>query len=299
MKAKPPVPFQPPVQELRLLYAAAGKLSAQSDTGREQSPRRHSELYYFTSGRGELIAGSRRCPLSACDLLLLPPDTAYRLRPDKDARFSYYLIGLDGIDFAEPGANKQAFFCINAGDERSDYDFLFNRLLAEVEQERPSFRLISSHIVQILLLLFFRRTGAAPGLRRPGRSSRAGEKVRRYIEKNLAKPLSLDKLAEVTHLSKYYLVHIFKSEFGVPPLVYQNLRRIEESKRLLAASEQSIAKISDSLGFTNQSYFSRRFKEVVGLVPSAYRRKLRENPALPDLGKLPAKAPERPEGSDI
>ena len=54
--------------------------------------------------------------------------------------------------------------------------------------------------------------------------------IKRYLDSNYREDISLDILAEIAHINKYYLAHTFQKEYGISPITYLNRRRIEESK---------------------------------------------------------------------
>ncbi len=82
-------------------------------------------------------------------------------------------------------------------------------------------------------------------------SSKECAEARRYIDSNFKENISLDQLAELTHVNKYYLVHSFSKEYGVSPINYLIGRRIEESRYLLADTNHSLSQISHMLGFSS------------------------------------------------
>ena len=79
--------------------------------------------------------------------------------------------------------------------------------------------------------------------------------IKRYLDTNYREDISLDLLAELAHLNKYYLAHTFQREYGISPITYLNRRRIEESKHMLGNTGYSLAQISELMGFSSPSYF--------------------------------------------
>ena len=88
------------------------------------------------------------------------------------------------------------------------------------------------------------------------------------LDTNFREDISLDRLAELAHLNKYYLAHTFQREYGISPITYLNRRRIEESKYMLTNTGYSLAQISELMGFSSPSYFSQCFRKSEAMVIS-------------------------------
>ena len=96
-------------------------------------------------------------------------------------------------------------------------------------------------------------------------------KTTAYIKEHLTEKLSLDQAAAQVYLSKSYFCHIIKDELGCTFTEYVNRLRIERSKVLLRSTNTPIAEIACSVGFDDQSYFTRIFKKQTGTAPGKYR----------------------------
>lgn len=86
------------------------------------------------------------------------------------------------------------------------------------------------------------------------------------------RPLDVEALAAGVHLSAGHLSRRFREEFGESPYSYLMTRRIERAMALLRSTDRSVTDICMDVGFTSPGTFSTRFKELVGVPPSAYRR---------------------------
>ena len=93
----------------------------------------------------------------------------------------------------------------------------------------------------------------------------------RVLEDRLADRWSLSVLADELHLTPGYLVRLFKSTTGLPPMAYLARLRAEYAANLLLRSDQSIAAIGRAVGWPDQNYFARRFRDHYGLSASTYR----------------------------
>lgn len=92
-----------------------------------------------------------------------------------------------------------------------------------------------------------------------------------FINKNIYENITLNDLSEMIDLSPKYLSVLFKKEVGMTISKYIQKAKIEEAKKLLSYSSNTILDISSLLNFTDQSYFTKIFKKYVGVTPKVYR----------------------------
>lgn len=93
-----------------------------------------------------------------------------------------------------------------------------------------------------------------------------------YIRKHLNEAIELEKLAEISCLSKNHFIRLFKKELGTTPLQYINQKKIEKAQLLLITEELAVKEIAFQLAFDDYSYFNRLFKKTTGVTPQEYRR---------------------------
>lgn len=97
--------------------------------------------------------------------------------------------------------------------------------------------------------------------------------INNYIEGNLDRRITLDELESYFFINRSQIIRIFKAAFGVTPLKYALMRRLEISEDLLTYTEMRITAISASLGFSSQKHFTSSFSEYYRISPSEYRLK--------------------------
>lgn len=96
--------------------------------------------------------------------------------------------------------------------------------------------------------------------------------VELYIRMNYKSDLALDDIAKNLNFSPDYLSRIYKKSTGQSPLKYLIHLRINEAKRLLTTDlDLDIKTIGELVGYTDQYYFSRIFKNQTQYYPSEYR----------------------------
>ncbi|MDQ0111897.1 AraC family transcriptional regulator [Paenibacillus harenae] len=105
------------------------------------------------------------------------------------------------------------------------------------------------------------------------RKSRYSEQIMQWIEAHYAEEVTLEQLAELLHLSKYYVSRVFREETGSHITDYLTVRRIKQACRLLQTTVYSVERIGMDVGYPNASYFINTFKRVVGTTPLKYRQR--------------------------
>ena len=95
--------------------------------------------------------------------------------------------------------------------------------------------------------------------------------AQRYIEQHSAEKFCLQTMAGALYVNGSYLLRTFRERTGSTLLAYHNYTRCENAKRFLARPELTVSQAGEMAGFTSSSHFSRIFKKVTGVTPSAYR----------------------------
>jgi signal transduction histidine kinase/DNA-binding LacI/PurR family transcriptional regulator/AraC-like DNA-binding protein len=95
-----------------------------------------------------------------------------------------------------------------------------------------------------------------------------------YFHQNYEAPLSRQEIAEAIGVNRDYLSRVFRQELGLSPWEYLHRYRIKQAIELLRQTNDSITEIALQVGFPDPAYFSRIFRKVTGMAPSAYREHL-------------------------
>ncbi|MFB9329444.1 helix-turn-helix domain-containing protein [Paenibacillus aurantiacus] len=129
------------------------------------------------------------------------------------------------------------------------------------------------------------------------------DEVRAYMSDHYHEALSIDLLAQLAGLSPNYFGEAFKKATGRSVMDYLTGLRIGRAKQLIRETDLYMREIARSVGYSDEYYFSRKFKKEVGLSPSAFGRSARNRIAvlsassigyLLPLGIVPTAAPLDP-----
>ncbi|MDU0200661.1 MULTISPECIES: response regulator transcription factor [Paenibacillus] len=97
--------------------------------------------------------------------------------------------------------------------------------------------------------------------------------VREFMRENFTKELSLEQIARHFNFTASYLSKIFIKYTSEPPSRYLMTLRINEAKYLLTHYRNlSIKEVGERVGYLDQFYFSRIFKQMTGFTPKEYQR---------------------------
>jgi AraC family L-rhamnose operon transcriptional activator RhaR len=93
----------------------------------------------------------------------------------------------------------------------------------------------------------------------------------RLLESTPEHDWTLSELADEMHLTRGYLVRLFKAATGLPPIAYLARHRVELAATLLLHTDESVTRIGETVGWADGNLFARRFKAHVGLSATQYR----------------------------
>ncbi|SCK34587.1 transcriptional regulator, AraC family with amidase-like domain [Streptomyces sp. WMMB 322] len=99
--------------------------------------------------------------------------------------------------------------------------------------------------------------------------------VQQWISEHTDGDLSVASLAERARLSPRHFARAFLAETGVTPGRYVDRVRLEQARRLLEESNDSVAEISRACGYGTPEALRRAFVRVLGSAPAEYRRRFR------------------------
>lgn len=93
-----------------------------------------------------------------------------------------------------------------------------------------------------------------------------------YVEEHCRERVTLEEVAELVHLSPSRVRHVFRDVSGVGFKEYATRVRLAEARRLLLATDLSVAEVAHSVGYTNVNQFYTVFQRYCSLLPAEYRR---------------------------
>ncbi len=141
-------------------------------------------------------------------------------------------------------------------------------------QENTSERefLVSQAIYQIILIILYTVSNGKNILVQDIHTEFMNKAIN-YVDENIYNKIKLENFAKQFSVSSFHFCRIFNKYFGKSPMNYILQKKIEISKYMLDYTHEPISSIASSLNFTDQSHFSKSFKNFEKESPLAYRKR--------------------------
>ncbi len=107
--------------------------------------------------------------------------------------------------------------------------------------------------------------------------SETAQRLADYVEGNIEKISYLSDLCRELHYSKNYIIRIFNKELGASPFQYINEVRMNRAMYLIKTTSRPIDEIARLSGYSDYSYFYKRFVKKNGISPLKWRKWAREH----------------------
>jgi AraC-like DNA-binding protein len=93
-----------------------------------------------------------------------------------------------------------------------------------------------------------------------------------YLDEHFREHIVLKKLGNLCGLSSTHIHRLFQRILRMSPAEYLLALRLQEARRLLATTDEPVSVIALGTGFFDQSHFTKRFRKVIGMTPTQFRR---------------------------
>lgn len=248
----------------------------------------HIQFFYFIEGTALIRCNSKNIHVRANDFVIINSNELHYCE-NLCTNLTYYIIRFDlsflfskQVDscqtkFMAPLAQNLILFK-NLVRDNEDISECIKKIIEEYFSKQIGFELaIKSYLYKIIVLLL--RNYVDKILTVKQFNSRINnlnrfKNILTYINNNFTEKITLDKLAEMAHISKEYFCRTFKQITGKSALEYITELRIQKATLLLQKSNLNITEIALNCGFGDINYFSRIYKKNMNISPLCYRKNL-------------------------
>ena len=156
--------------------------------------------------------------------------------------------------------------------EKQELTALLEKVIWETLNKAPGWDIRVKSLMMDFLVSYSR---ISVSRKKTGQDSSANftqvSRALQYIESSYAEDITVKDMARAAGISPDYMSKQFKSIVGIGPAEYCRNFRMAKAMELLRTTELAVAEIAKRLGFDEVSVFSRQFKQIVGVSPTAFR----------------------------
>ncbi len=234
-------------------------------------------ILYIERGFCYLENGERSTPVGAGSIIIFRPGEPqhYHFLAD-DNTISHY-IHFTGTGCAEL-LKKLGIYDIKVFEmgRSAVYEEISSKMVREYTVKRPFWENYTVGCLFELLTLIARKHSLRLESVSPESEQRISLALRKIYD-NISDPPTLAELAAEANLSVSRFSHLFREVVKKSPKEYMISLRIDRACELMENGQMSINEIAESIGFFDQSYFSRIFKKRIGATPMEYRKRTEHN----------------------
>jgi AraC-like DNA-binding protein/mannose-6-phosphate isomerase-like protein (cupin superfamily) len=255
------------------------------------------EILYFCAGSADCHIQDRLLPVQEGDLAIIGSTIYHRVECRSSTPFTIAALffepdlircdgGSDSAEYLTPFLLQDPEFPhivpAETGIPNQVLELML-RIRSELPPKSPRGRLaVKTYLKMILILLVNRYASYAGTVETFQRQQRALDTLLplfRYLGEQRGSVIQVREAARICGMSESHFMSFFKRVTGLSFIKYLNHYRVECSQALLANTDESMASISQEMGFCDQSYFGAVFHRLVGMTPAAYRRRFRNKDA--------------------
>ncbi len=239
------------------------------------------KIVILVSGRVDYVIESRSYALLPGTVLLVKHHAIHKAIIDKKEPYERIIIYLDRKFFDRVLPEARLGYCFEMADKSGK-----ELLMPGKEQEEALAAILKAYekaqkdtgygaeamrdtLIMQLLILIGRMSAVVDEETETTYDPKIQEALS-YINENLSRELSVEKLAEQVYLSKYHFMRLFKAQTGTTVHAYVRQKRLLYAARLIREG-MSAARAASESGFSDYSAFHRAFKESFGVSPGSLR----------------------------
>lgn len=229
------------------------------------------ELLFITEGTGEFFCGGEIIKANPGDLIIANPSQVHGYHSQKGIRFYAFIISKRF--FADVNLDKNVFISpYIQGDEiiKGHFEAYYKEFITR----EKGYDMLQKSIVYSLFAYLAKNYIVENTMSEEKKSQHLKrlETIFSYIETHYNEEINANTLAKLTYVTESYFCRFFKKQTGLTVASYLSELRIKKACNLLEKTDLGISAIAEMVGFEDANYFTRLFKRIIGIAPSAYRK---------------------------
>ncbi|WP_242206580.1 MULTISPECIES: helix-turn-helix domain-containing protein [unclassified Pseudomonas] len=250
----------------------------------EIKPHRHADLcqlLFVFKGQAELEIEGQRTQLQTPAIQVLPPLSVHGFRFSEDVEGFIVTLATPLINHLQAQLGEAVHALAQAenypaGDDGEYLNSLFSALQAEYNGHQPAREMLMHSLVSVIMVWVSRQAIVRhKASQRPQRQREYLNGFIQLVEETYRQHVKVEDLAHRLGISVSHLNGTCRELAGQPALQIMHERQLLEAKRLLTYTSMTIYEMSELLGFSDPTNFTRLFRRRVGISPKAFRDSLK------------------------
>lgn len=236
----------------------------------------HYLIHFVLSGRGKFTIKNKEYSLEPGYGFLIPPEELVFYQSDGENPWTYVWVGFSG-SLAESTVRSMGL-SLNSPVFMSDQGEELYQTVKDM-MEHNTYGIANDLRRNGQLQLFLSIIAEGVPVEKKSETDSADNYVRRaveFIQGNYCNPIKVTDVADYVCINRSYLYTLFRNGTGMSPQQFLTTFRITKATELLQLTEHPIESIALSCGYTDPLVFTKAFKQMRGMSPSAYRREMQK-----------------------
>lgn len=246
------------------------KFSPDANWGIDSNRFKQSKFYFVTKGGFEITIEGKEYTAQAGDWFFVPANALHSCKNNTVTGFEKYWIHFDlyptdtdifnlfGLPYVIHTKNDRKTLALFKRFTNADT----NKVTDILEAKACTLQLLSRYIL----------LAQTQSVEIKSTNEERIDNILNYINDNLDKDLSNDKLAKICYLHPNHFIRFFKAKTNQTPASYIRQRRMEKARRLLEKSDLSVSEIAHKVGIEDEGYFSKQFKQFYSMSPRDWKK---------------------------
>ncbi|NEW07535.1 AraC family transcriptional regulator [Paenibacillus sp. SYP-B3998] len=271
-----PLPAQD--QKLTVLFAGESQTKPEHRLGPKVVD--YYLIHYVISGKGVFSCHGQEHELGTGDSFIIEPEQLISYVSDELDPWHYCWIAFTGAHASHlvNSIGVNPLHPVIYTKRNRHIPVLFRHIQQALRAKKINAQMKACGYLQLLFADYY-EVLAAPtltGIVAEAESDRIVQQAIHYLTTQYAEPITIELMAESLGYNRAYLSRLFKRHTQVTPITFLLKLRVDKARLLLRERlELTIEQIAASVGFFDPLYFSKQFKRLYGVSPSAYRNQIK------------------------
>ena len=229
-------------------------------------------LFYCVDGHGWYQVDGQKYEVAPNEFFILPQNTEHAYGSSEDHPWSIYWVHFGGDQLPYLNELQSVKQHVKPGYIKNNGDIIaeFTKIYKALELGYSIDNLLYANMCLSHFISLFVYNSRHYSVTTPDKLDIVDAAIL-YMQQNINENLSLSQISSHANYSVSRFSNLFKQKTGYAPIDYFMQMKIQQACQQLDFTDRSIKDIAITMGFDDPYYFSKRFKQVIGIPPQKYR----------------------------